>query len=564
MNSGIELTIAGRERLRLSERDFLAEGGEARLYAQGDWVYKLYLDPTRMIPAAKWQELAVLDRPNIIRPQDCLLDATGQPVGFRMRRVRQAVALACLFTNTFRQHHGLTAGSTLTLVQAMQAAVQFIHRHGCLLVDGNEMNYLVSEAGFIEPYLIDVDSYQTPSFPATALLPAIRDWHASTFSTLTDWFSFAIVTCQLFLGIHPYRGHHPAFAPNDLRGRMQANVSIFNPAVQLPPMVRSFDDLPPAYRHWFHNLFEQGHREPPPPVTGPWQPLAPLPAAPDSGQLSCLPLLQGDAAIRQVYAWQGRLLVLTRRTLYLEQAHYPLPVPDVEVIFTPKRNEPLLAHSEQGRLVLNRADGGTAIPCLLPADRLLRVANTLYALHQDKLTEVRLTELGDRCLVSPGRVWRLLPQATRLLRNLLYENVLGRAHLLIPFQPGACQRLPVPELDGYRLVDGVWEPRLAVLIAYRNGQYDRFWLHLDPACSRYQLRKEADLAVPMLNVIRLANDLTVSLHGTLELRHGDDPATATVRILTDVTAVAALTLASDGQRVLGFTGNRLYQLTLQP
>ena len=47
-----------------------------------------------------------------------------------------------------------------------------------------------------------VDSYQTAHYPATAIMPSVRDWKVPLhdFSELSDWFSFAIVSFQVFLG----------------------------------------------------------------------------------------------------------------------------------------------------------------------------------------------------------------------------------------------------------------------------------------------------------------------------------------------------------------------------
>ena len=59
---------------------------------------------------------------------------------------------------------------------------------------------------------IDVDSYQTAGFPATAIMDSIRDRHSSTYSAGTDWFSFAILAFQMFVGVHPYRGKHATLA----------------------------------------------------------------------------------------------------------------------------------------------------------------------------------------------------------------------------------------------------------------------------------------------------------------------------------------------------------------
>jgi DNA-binding helix-hairpin-helix protein with protein kinase domain len=122
-----------------------------------------------------------------------------------MRYVDRTYALCQVFPGSFRTRHGFSTDAALRLVRRLQEGVRTVHSHGILIVDLNEMNFLVSDS-FGEIYFIDVDSYQTPSFPATALMESVRDRHAKRFSTSTDWFSFAIVSFQMFVGIHPFKG----------------------------------------------------------------------------------------------------------------------------------------------------------------------------------------------------------------------------------------------------------------------------------------------------------------------------------------------------------------------
>ena len=111
---------------------------------------------------------------------------------------------------------------------------------------------------------IDVDSYQTPGFKATALMDSVRDRHChnNQFTPDTDWFSFGIVSFQMFIGIHPYKGKHPDLA--DMDARMMQNISALNKAVSVPKVCYAFDVIPQAYLCWYKAVFEQGKRCAPP------------------------------------------------------------------------------------------------------------------------------------------------------------------------------------------------------------------------------------------------------------------------------------------------------------
>ena len=166
-----------------------------------------------------------------------------------------AQPLCRLFTRAFRERKGVTQGQILALICAFQETVQHVHDRGGLVVDMNEMNFLV-DRDMQRVLFIDVDSYQTPSFPATAIMDSIRDRDSATYSAGTDWFSFAILAFQMFVGVRPYRGKHATLV--DLDARMMANVSVLNRSVTVPATSYPLDILPSAYRDWFEALFEQG------------------------------------------------------------------------------------------------------------------------------------------------------------------------------------------------------------------------------------------------------------------------------------------------------------------
>src|SRR5689334_17131350 len=180
----MEVIVPGRGRVTLNKNEFKAAGGEGAVYVKGGIAYKLYgqMDhdgrftpaPPKMIPPGKMQELSAISEPYIIKPETPVLDATGTPFGYTMRALPDAVALCQLFPKAFRDRHHLTPDHMLKLVQRLRAGVAHIHSKGILLVDLNEMNFLVDTA-FATVYFIDVDRYQTAHYTATAIMPSIRD-----------------------------------------------------------------------------------------------------------------------------------------------------------------------------------------------------------------------------------------------------------------------------------------------------------------------------------------------------------------------------------------------------
>jgi DNA-binding helix-hairpin-helix protein with protein kinase domain len=197
-------TIKGKGHIiDLNNKNFLAQGGEGSVYVIGKTAYKIYNDPKKMLPLGKIRELSVLTDKNIIKPDE-VLTVKNQEVGYTMRFVDDTYALCQLFTKAFRQRNNLQHDTMFKLIQSLQNLVKHIHEKKILVVDLNEMNFLAS-TDFKDIYAIDVDSYQTPTYKATAIMESIRDRHTKNFNEGSDWFSFAILAFQMFIGIHPYK-----------------------------------------------------------------------------------------------------------------------------------------------------------------------------------------------------------------------------------------------------------------------------------------------------------------------------------------------------------------------
>ena len=110
------------ETVDLTQNNFKAKGGEGSIHIIGDTVYKV-CEPGKMIPDAKFKELAVLDHPRIIKPDDILLQR-NKPTGYTMRLVPgDARPLAQTLTKAYRQREGVTPDHSMKLVQQIAATM---------------------------------------------------------------------------------------------------------------------------------------------------------------------------------------------------------------------------------------------------------------------------------------------------------------------------------------------------------------------------------------------------------------------------------------------------------
>ena len=177
MSPNLRVVVGGQKAVNLGDPPFhyVGAGGQAAIYAGNGLAFKLYHDTRSMVRLGKMQELMQIRAPNVIRPMDILYDARGgHPVGYTMKFLDNTQPLCKLFTKSFKTDNNLTPEAIVELVKAIQLTVQSIHDDRCLVVDLNELNVLVGPS-FVEPFMIDTDSYQTPSYRAAAIMDSIRD-----------------------------------------------------------------------------------------------------------------------------------------------------------------------------------------------------------------------------------------------------------------------------------------------------------------------------------------------------------------------------------------------------
>lgn len=554
----MNLYVAGEGPVRLGAADFAGQGGEASVYLKGERAYKVYTDPGRALPESKLQELAVLELPTILRPEALLLDGGNRPVGYAMRRVRDATPLCRVFSRAFRERRGLSPDAVFDLVKRLQAGVRHVHQQGLLVVDLNETNFLL-DAALREVLFIDVDSYQTPSFPATALMDSVRDRHAAGFSEATDWFSFAVVSFQLLVGVHPYRGKHPTLS--DLDARMRANASVLDPGVVVPVSCYPFSIIPPAYLEWYRSVLDEGERLPPPdPATARIRKPAPYPPARSAGELLLRELHRFPADVLD-YLSGTPPVALTPAGVYAGPA-LRLAGSAAALGRTPRLRHAVAATCAGGEVRIRDLDADAWLPGSLAGQAITRCGERLIVHAGATLYEVEFVEVGSRVTATPRPVGNALEHATQLFEGVAIQNLLGAQHACLFPRPGECRTVRLPELDGCRVLDAAADGIVLFVVCERGGGYDRLRFRFETAFSGYDVVRQADGSPGGCQIATLPQGVALALGETEELEvFSARPGSPAVRQLNDP-ALAGARLLHDGPRALLARGPVVYEMRL--
>ncbi|MCA1621621.1 MAG: hypothetical protein LC795_20590 [Acidobacteria bacterium] len=564
--AGTRYFVQGGGEVRLAKSDFKAQGGEGSIYVKGAHAYKIYTDPRRAIPPAKIQELSALTQPNIIRPLEVLLDAGNRAAGYSMRAVGRSYALCQLFPRAFRQRNNLTPETALRLVRRMREGVSHVHSKGVLVVDLNEMNFLVAE-DFSEVYFIDVDSYQTPSFPASALMESVRDRHARGFDAGSDWFSFAVVSFQTFVGVHPYKGNYPPMqGPADkgqmLDARMRANVSVLRPGVKVPASCLPFSVIPPAYLDWYRAVFDEGQRLPPPDDARAAVALAaPAPSRYAGGSL--FEVTEVGEFDDEIVRHDG-LVTVTRTSVYFGGERFEKPRADALVVVTPRLRHLVAAHMDGGAPRLRDLTAGRDLPLSIAGEGMAPSGGGLYVKQGVNIFAVEFLELGGDILPGVRTAANVMMKSTRLFEGLAIQNLLGTHYASLLPAPGVCHQVRLPELDGYQLLDARLCRNVLLAVGTRGGRYDRLVFRFADDFGSYDSRVVPDVSSTDINFTVLDGGVVLHLtdEGALELfsRRKGAPE---VKTFQDPAVGADGRLFHTGSQAYVARGPKLYKFTMR-
>jgi hypothetical protein len=524
----VKVVVRGQGPVTLTQQHYVATGGQASVYVKDGTAYKVYTDPKDAIPEAKFSALAAIKDAAVIKPEALLLNERNTPIGYTMRAVADNYSLCQLFTRTFRDRNKVTNDQIVSLAERLALHVAHVHAAGVLVVDLNELNLLVPHS-FDETFLIDVDSYQTPGYPATVIMPSVRDYSvkAADFSALSDWFSFAVLAFQLFVGAHPYKGQHPASSsvPRDeqLAYRMRHNISAFRSDVRLPKCCYPFDVIPQAFRDWLRAVLEDGKRLRPPSLFG--APVA-VTAAP---QLVPLVVKSGHLVIAEVRGWDGMtiaayeesgglvLAMMSRvgqsitEVNFAERVRWHSPAGQTVIGFTPRLNRPIALTLHNGSLGF--CDIERRHEEILPfrADEIAKAGERFYVRNGARVLEVEFAELAGKTIVTASHVVaNVMERASKLYEGCCIQSMLGSVFVSLFPRSRAGYQVRVAELDGYKVVDAKFDGGVLMVVGAKAGKYDRLIFRFDEEFQTYDLRT-IDVTPSGLNFVTLASGVCVSI-----------------------------------------------------
>lgn len=547
--------------IELNNTDFLAQGGEGKVYVKGGVAYKI-CDTSKMIPEGKLTELAVLKDPHIIKPEDILVDSKGMAIGYTMKFIKDSYTLCQIFTKAFRARNNIKPEMVLDLVQQMQKTVHHVHQNKILIVDLNEFNFLLDDK-FKEVFFIDVNSYQTPSYAAMAIMDSIRDRHSHKFSQLTDWFSFAVVTFQMFIGIHPYKGKHPTYT--DLDSRMLHNISVFNKEVGYPAAAcQPFSVIPDSYLEWYKAVFEKGERVAPPDTLGAVvHVVVPKVKVVGGKNLSIDKVVEFSTPILGYHHSSGQEVFVTTDKIYVGKKDFVKPFEKINIGFT-RTNLPIAAWLDNGEVKLKDVVNNKEIEFTCAGSKLMDFEGRIYVQNGMNIIEVQFTELKNKILASPHIVANVLDHATRFYNGVVIQNLFDAYYISLFTASKQCQQLALRELDGYRVIDAKYEGKVLMVVGVdKAGHYDRFTFAFKDDWKNYDVTTKKNVIFTGLNFTVLDNGLTLHIDEDENIEIFNAAKLSNVKVITDNVITNDMALCHKHANAMFTRDNAVYSITMR-
>lgn len=261
--SKFSLTVEGSgQKIQFDDALEINRGGEGRIMAiksMPNKVAKLYHDSHKVISMDKFNKLSALSPSLFVKPEELLLDASRNPVGFLMQYVSQDYAqINTIFSKNTCQKHNVDNKIKKHIIESLVEAVKIAHSADVIIGDLNPFNVMLKYSGDIK--FIDTDSYQVPGYPHSGvLLEDIRDYqYNGAIGKQSDYFALAIMVYNILTYTHPFKGVHNRYLK--IKDRMQHKLPVFckDPEIKVPKCHEPILDK--KLQEQFNRIFLGGER----------------------------------------------------------------------------------------------------------------------------------------------------------------------------------------------------------------------------------------------------------------------------------------------------------------
>jgi hypothetical protein len=133
----------------------------------------------------------------------------------------------------------------------------------------------------------------------------------------------------------------------------------------------------------------------------------------------------------------------------------------------------------------------------------------VYTVVRDSLVELSFINTGVKTNAMQQTVANIFHNH-KVYDGLVIQNMLNTCRFAIPYESGKCAIVRVAELDKSRIVDARYESGVCIVMAERNGKYERHVLIFNKDCTTYNIRTETNVDLQDINFCLKDNGVCVT------------------------------------------------------
>lgn len=446
--NNIEVNHPKLGNIKLYQTDYLSSGGEGDIYIKNNLIFKIWHSSKNKDIINKLNLLSKIKYKNLIVPIDFLYNRNNEIIGYTMYLI-DGEPIIKTFNNNWRQLNAFGLKESTEISLNMREIFSFGHSNNIVFADANEFNWITKKT---TPYLIDCDSWKIDKYPATAIMPSIKDYKNNEFNIYSDWFAWAIVTFQIFTGIHPYKGSHPNYKKSDLKSRMMDNISVFDKNVSMPNNVRNLNNIPKNLLDWYFSTFQNGERSIPPKQFDSYLDLSNIKhrtVVESNSSINHDKLFSFEGNVLSVNSY-GLALVKNKNLSYIfdliEHKKITLEKQTIDDLLIKKsiiikhNNIAYIVKSANNKIYLTDINNVTVSNELnLNHQFIISMNNKIYVLDNSSnhgLIEINIKNLSNKTIISVKENWPVLIKSSIIFDNCLIYYVFNKPFVVIPYENG--------------------------------------------------------------------------------------------------------------------------------
>ena len=473
--------LNGKE-VYLRESDYKTSGGQGVIFLKNGKVFKIYHDVATLIPEQKIYELQELSCiGNVVIPEQSVYDKDNKRIGFTLKYIDSHEYLCKLFTASFKNRNKINIKTIADLVDNMRETLVEIHKRKVVVGDYNEMNFL-SDYKFKSVFYIDTDSYQTPSFKCNAIMHSVRDrvLPLGEFKKSSDWFSWAVITFQMYTGLHPFKGKHPQYKFED---RMEKHISVYDKSVTIPKNI-NLSAIPKNHLDYYKNVFINKDRSVPPKSEGAENIQVVKKVFVDAtADIRAQLLFKYDSNIIDAVYRSGFRYVLTEDSFY--------------------ENEKVVRSHSSKRILFDSSD------TFMKNTEGMVYNNILYTVDESGLAQHSFYKFGKQAKDIKKYISTVNFNSSHMFYGVVIQDVFGHYIATIPYELDKCVNVKLPELKNTKIIDASRQGKWLFIIYKTQRKTNCIIFQFDKKYNSYKFMIKENVDFLSLNVIVKSNGVVV-------------------------------------------------------